>query len=194
MDNWTNVKSSGGNGGGMTGNCFFVPGASNSENRSHSSNFFLYRPGQFKLIECGLSYESVCCLIFMVRRFTRRCTVLLGRTSNGSVDFHALLHVEDSDATHYGSYIPFLGVSSDLSTSIHFDYLEVANDGNWQAIVLRPSSTTAVSLVSTASISTADGGGTVTPNRHCTTSTTDSHRITFATFRFRAEDSPILLE
>lgn len=49
-------------------------------------------------------------------------------SSNGLTAFDHF-HIENSDTAHYGQYIPILGVSSDRSTQISMDKIEVANDG-----------------------------------------------------------------
>jgi hypothetical protein len=129
MDSWTNVKSSGGDcgGSGMTGCLFYVPGASNSGESFALNNFIATDPGNTTSGNAVYLTNGSVASFSWTGGSLDDAQMFIG-SSNGSVSFPGLLHIENSDGSAYGNYEPIRGVSSDLSTSFVINDLEIAND------------------------------------------------------------------
>lgn len=121
------VNMSGGNGGGMLGDCLYAAPAANSGERTVINDITCTDPGNSTstndiYIANGGSASA------FVSNISADDSQLFVGTSNGLFAIDKA-HIENSASAIYAPYIPIMGTTSDMSTMISVNDLEIANDG-----------------------------------------------------------------
>jgi hypothetical protein len=159
MDTFENIALSGGNGGQATqGALIHVNATSNSGERNVWDHITLTDPGNSTATNCVYLTNAGTASNFFSNVSSDDCSFRIG-ASDGIVALDKF-HVENSDYSQYGSYSPFIGVSSDMSTLISASNFVIANDtsgANSMGTIFKVGSPISVQSIIIANY----GGGTV---------------------------------
>lgn len=128
MNQYNNIKMSGGNGGNVVGNCFYMNPASNSGELTVLNQLICTDPGNSTTTNFGIYFADGANASAKIGSISLDDETFYNGTSNGLVDID-FIHVENPAYSIYGQYIPIYATSSQAS-QLSIQNLEIANDAN----------------------------------------------------------------